>query len=379
MKNLTKLNKNFRPLTPLLLLFLASCVGGETPKDEKTSVVEELPVYSFSQPTKFYATSGTSFTMSLTKLEGDLDFSIANLRQNSLGSAYCNKIDVVEQNSNPKLIISDCTGDGGVIFSYGLSSSIEIHIDNTSEDKFQSPFGVDINGDDIYVVDTILDTVVKVDSLTGDRTIVSNDSTGTGTPFVSPGDIHLYDNGTKAYVIDSSLKALLTVDLVSGDRTVISNSSTGAGTDFSNPTRVTTNSTESKAYIADRNLKALFEVDLTTGDRVIISDASTGSGTSIFVPYGLTINSSDSKAYLADRDLRGVIEIELSTGNRTTITSPSIGAGQVFSAPHGIELNEDGTKLFVLDNSYDAVFVVDIATGDRTVVSKDPIGSGLPF
>jgi hypothetical protein len=70
------------------------------------------------------------------------------------------------------------------------------------------------------VTDFILEAVVRVDPVSGDRTILSDASIGSGPGFVAPRGIAVGADGNLV-VIDSGLEAMVRVDPVSGDRTII--------------------------------------------------------------------------------------------------------------------------------------------------------------
>ncbi len=67
------------------------------------------------------------------------------------------------------LAIVACNGTGGDSESIG------------SGPGFLSPFGIAVEADgSLVVVDSGLEAVVRVDQVSGDRTIISDDSTGSG-------------------------------------------------------------------------------------------------------------------------------------------------------------------------------------------------------
>jgi len=94
---------------------------------------------------------------------------------------------------------------------------------------FLSPFGIAVEADgSLVVVDFGLDAVVRVDPVSGDRTIISNASIGSGPGFVGPVGVAVEANGSLV-VADSGLDAVVRVDPVSGDRTIISDARIGSG------------------------------------------------------------------------------------------------------------------------------------------------------
>ena len=71
------------------------------------------------------------------------------------------------------------------------------------------------------VVDFGLEAIVRVDRVSGERTIISAVGTGSGPGFVTPRGIAVESDGSLV-VIDFGLEAVVRVDQFSGDRTIIS-------------------------------------------------------------------------------------------------------------------------------------------------------------
>jgi len=94
---------------------------------------------------------------------------------------------------------------------------------------FLSPFGIAVEADgSLVVVDFGLDAVLRVDQVSGDRTIISDASIGSGPGFVGPVGIAVEADGSLV-VVDTGLDAVVRVDQVSGDRTILSDATTGSG------------------------------------------------------------------------------------------------------------------------------------------------------
>ena len=87
---------------------------------------------------------------------------------------------------------------------------------------FLEPFGVAVEADgSLVVVDLGLDAVVRVDPISGNRTVFSDATTGSGPDFGSPVDIAVEADGTLV-VTDCDLRAVVRVDPITGDRTIVS-------------------------------------------------------------------------------------------------------------------------------------------------------------
>jgi len=113
--------------------------------------------------------------------------------------------------------IGGCNNNGGDSDSIG------------SGPGFVTPFGIAVEADgSLVVADFGLDAVVRVDPVSGDRTIISDDSIGSGPGFEAPFGIAVEADGSLV-VVDEGLHAVVRVDPVSGDRTIISDDSIGSG------------------------------------------------------------------------------------------------------------------------------------------------------
>jgi len=92
---------------------------------------------------------------------------------------------------------------------------------------------------------------------------------GSGPAFEDPIGIAVEASGTLV-VADPILQAVLRVDPVSGDRAIISDATTGSGPAFDFPQRLAVEASGT-LVVVDINLLAVLRVNPTTGDRMIIS------------------------------------------------------------------------------------------------------------
>jgi hypothetical protein len=188
------------------------------------------------------------------------------------------------------------TTDGDFVV---IGSDSVVHVDQTSGDRtilsddrtgsgpgFIFAVGIAVTTDGDFVVIDIVDglggfgAVVHVDQFTGDRTIISDATTGTGSGpgFENPEDIAVTIDGDFV-VIDEGLGAVVHVDQFTGDRTILSDDSTGGGPGFLIPKYIAvTIDGDFVVSETEARIKALVHVDQFTGDRTILSDATTGTG-----------------------------------------------------------------------------------------------------
>ena len=92
---------------------------------------------------------------------------------------------------------------------------------------FSSPFGIAVAPDgSLVVADYGLGVIVRVNPITGNRSIVSDASTGSGAGILLPYSIAVEADGS-IVVADIGLEAILRVNPINGDRTILSDVSTG--------------------------------------------------------------------------------------------------------------------------------------------------------
>ena len=291
---------------------------------------------------------------------------------------------------------------------------------------------------DILVTDLNLAAVVRVNPLTGDRTILSDATHGTGTNFATPVDI-VVESSVGVLVLDNDFSntysAVFRVNPVTGDRMIVSDSTNGSGLDFLNGNFLALES-NGNILVTDNTLDSLLRADPVTGDRTVASTAdqvgkctitpgdpfecctgldtgddtppcvAVGSGLSLGGPRGITVES-DGDILLMEATVKAVFRVDPSTGDRTIVsvadrvsfcssagvpwpccmgggtgngTPPcvEVGSGPNFDEPFGLELEANG-DILVEDVNLNAVFRVDSATGDRTILSDATHGTGTNF
>jgi sugar lactone lactonase YvrE len=251
---------------------------------------------------------------------------------------------------------------------------------------FVSPEGIAINGSGgVFVADSGVGALFGVDAATGNRTILSGAGTGTGTAFVLPFGVAIGAGGN-IYVADAGDAAgdgfILRVNPLTGARILISGQGVGSGDAFGNIRGIAVGS-DGSLIVTDLANQAIYRVDPTTGLRTILSDATHGTGLALMAPEGVTIDRN-GKILVADAGDASILQIDPLTGNRTLISGGLTGAGSAFSLPMGVTLNASG-QILVGDSgdlsipTLPAVFTVDPTSGNRTDLSDFAHGSGPAF
>ncbi len=181
--------------------------------------------------------------------------------------------------------------------------------------------------------------IIRVDPVTGDRTIVSDATTGIGPLLQTPRAIAAGPDGS-LFVVDAAPHEpdrVLRVDPMSGDRSVISSSTVGHGLALDRVGRIAVES----------------DGQLVAGNVVTVSGSRTSAS---------------------------IIRIEPVSGDRSEISGPSAGNGASLEAPRGIDVAPDGSLVIAQDHF--AFFCVVLCPSEfcvyclaqaATVVLLDPV------
>ena len=214
---------------------------------------------------------------------------------------------------------------------------------------------------------------------------------GLGPQFVFPNAIAVAADGA-LLVVDGSdffnngLLALVRVDPVTGNRTVLSDATHGTGQQFAAPVAMAVERDDHLVVISE---KAVVRVHPGTGDRTVVSgcravdDHGTcigglrGIGPPFVSPNAIAVEASGSLV-VVDGPLgftgnstgqRLLMRVHPVTGDRTVLSAPGKGHGPPFVAPVAVAVEADGNLLVTASGSLQAVLRVDPRTGDRSIVS----------
>jgi len=189
---------------------------------------------------------------------------------------------------------------------------------------------LDANGD-ILIADTQIDTIFRVDPVTGDRTVLSSNTVGTGPTMSFPGDMVLEADGN-IVITEGSNDQVLRVDPVTGNRTIVSSSlvgtPVGTGIDFANLGGITLTA-DGTILVVDEGAQAVISVDPSTGDRVEVSGPLVGTGPALVNTYSVNVDATGT-IFVANGSL-GLMQIDPLTGDRVVLSSSdgtnSVGSG----------------------------------------------------
>ncbi len=231
----------------------------------------------------------------------------------------------------------------------------------------------------LVLVDSALGAVLAVDLVSDQRTIISSSEIGQGPALTFPVGIAVDATNNRAIVANSSNDgppALFSVDLVSGDRTIISDASRGTGPALEDPDQVALDATGTRALVTQLSPSSLFSVDLNSGDRTLVTTG--GGGPSIALP-GSVIVDATGRALVVDVIQSAVIGIDLATGVSQFVSGGGQGIGPDLITPNGIAIDTDG-QIIVSDLDQGALYSIDPVSGDRVILSLAGLrGSGDPL
>jgi len=287
----------------------------------------------------------------------------------NMGSGLCEMpppdIIIVDSGIDTVVSVDPVTGDRTVISSTSVGTG----------DAFIFPRGIALEADGNFVVcDQDSDTVIRVDPATGNRTIVSSATVGTGTNFDICFDIIVEADGN-LIVADTGLTALVRVDPVSGNRTTLASNSVGAGPAFVNPSDIALAANDDIIVADGSGTDTIVSVDPVSGDRTLISGGAAGTGTAFGNLSGLAIDT-DGTYVVSDTTNNSLTRVDPVTGDRTVFSSSTIGSGPAFSTVLSITLEPDGSVLN-LNSGTDEVIRADPTTGDRVVMASASVGGGV--
>ena len=227
--------------------------------------------------------------------------------------------------------------------------------------------------------------ILEIDLGTGSVLPVSTLARGTGPFFtivngIAPdgsGDVIVTSRGPTAKM------ALFRVDLATGDRVIVSDPSTGSGSPFVFPGLPAVQS-DGSYVVPNSSAGHIIHVDRITGNRTVLGVAPDNNPISVVIaPSGDYYISFGGQNWIASFD--GVSFTTVSAG--TDSSFGVVGVGPDLGDLWDMELDSVGNLIAAsqrvggvgTDGFGGAVFEVDPLTGDRFIVSGTTRGSGPPF
>ncbi|MFK8137608.1 MAG: YncE family protein [Bdellovibrionales bacterium] len=265
----------------------------------------------------------------------------------------------LDRSNGAILKIDLSTGNRSVVSDNSVGTGVTI--------SSLTDFVYDPTTGDFYVSDTGNNSIYRIAIDTGNRTDISISGLGSGTSLQAPTGINISADGQIIYVFDSSLSSLFGIDISSGNRTLIS-----ADANISTNSRLRLDKTKTNAYTISSSSDSISMVSIVGATHDFFYTASIGSGDAMVSPDGLFLNSSESKAYTVDPVMGRLHEIDIATGQKTIRK-----AG--LSRPTSVFVNLADDLAYILDTDDDSIDSISLPGGIKTSVANSSLGSGLDF
>jgi len=238
-----------------------------------------------------------------------------------------------------------------------------------SEARFYSPSGLTTDGTNLYIADTLNSTIRKIVIASGEVTTIaglhqsqgSSDGIGSTARFFRPEGITT--DGTNLYIADTLNNTIRKIVIASVEVTTIagvsgsSGSTDGIGSDarFYSPSGLTTDGTN--LYIIDYENDAIRKIVIDTAEVSTITDSD-------MIPNrrfsGISINGDN--LYISSIQYRSIYKLSIVDKSLTTIAGSSS-----FIEPSGVVLC--GTSLYVCDRESHTIRKIDLNDNNVTTFS----------
>lgn len=237
------------------------------------------------------------------------------------GPALATVVDLALDLANDRIYILQSTSLVAVEVTTGNRTIVSDAGTGTGP-TFSSPTGavIDATNNKIYITEDGLDAVVTIDLASGDRTILS-DAGHAGEAFLEPTGLTLDATGNRLLVTDNGTGAtttlkLFSVDLASGDRTVISGGTTGSGTNLWGPQDVSL--IDASLAVVAENGRVLL-VDLDTGNRQTLADYYNGNNAMANLGR-IAADSSKGIIYGWGLNSEALVQFDLNSGHMVIVS-----------------------------------------------------------
>ena len=277
------------------------------------------------------------------------------------GPEMISPVSIKFDSSNNRALIAD--RGVGALFIVDLNNGDRTRIDGEGP-SFVSLLGADFFGEQQAVaLDQLLETLVMVDLITGDRQLLPNNAIGTGPRIESPHSFALTSDGL--LISESAKSRLLNVNPDNGNRNVV----VDAPEQF-NFQGLTVDQRRNRAFVFNHigSSAELMVMDLSTKELRVLSSTTVGSGPDFITAEKITYHSGLNRILVADSGARALIAVNPDTGERS-ILSDNDSTGVDFDLPTGLAVNRDGSRALVVDSNLGVLFDIDLATGARTILS----------
>lgn len=268
--------------------------------------------------------------------------------------------------------------------------------------SFDSPVGIVVLGENLYVVDRGNNNIRKIVIATGAVTTLAggggefNDRDGIGTEAVFYMPTGITALGGDLYVADTLHSSIRKIIIATGEVTtlpVLSGADPlGVDAGFYYPRGITTDGID--LFVADTRNNSIRKLVVATGELSTIAGATEAVGSADGVgalarfdsPVGIA--SDGNYLYVADTGNRIIRKIAIASRSVTTLAGKlphvdGVGSAATFNDSNGV--TTDGTNLYIADTANHSIRKIVIASGEVTTLAggidgdADGVGSAARF
>ncbi|MCK9419948.1 MAG: hypothetical protein M0R70_11280 [Nitrospirae bacterium] len=253
--------------------------------------------------------------------------------------------------------------------------------------------GITTDGTNLYVTDTFNHTIRKVVISTAAVTTLagtagisgSMDGIGSAARFNSPQGITT--DGTNLFVADTVNQTIRKINIITGQVSTLAGTAgvigaadgIGPNAQFNHPSGITNDG--SNLFVADMKNNIVRKILINTGQVMTLagtagkSGSSDGTGSSALFNYPAGITIDGPNLYIVDNSNSTIRKIVLETGSVTTLagiagtlgSTDGTGGAALFNYPLGIA--SDGNCLFVTDTGNSNIRKIVISGGQVTTLA----------
>jgi len=295
---------------------------------------------------------------------------------------------VVDSGTIRKIVIAS-----GTVTTLAGTSGLGESVDGIgTAARFHNPHDITLVGTNLYVADTLNNTIRKIVIATGEVTTLagtagvkgSTDGTGSAARFVFPNNIT--SDGTSLYITELGLH-IRKVAIATGEVTTMVGQmnfgSSGLTTDGTN------------LYVADSG--TIRKIVIATGEATIVAGAAgqtgntDGIGTAARFSAASGLVFAGGNMYIVDSENNNIRKMVVATTEVTTLAGSAVksidGAGTVARFNNPADVTTDGANLYIVDSNNFTIRKIVIATGVVSTLagtagqfgSSDGIGAAARF
>ncbi|MEE2001165.1 hypothetical protein QWY20_06835 [Alkalimonas sp. MEB108] len=220
----------------------------------------------------------------------------------------------------------------------------------------------------LLVADSGYNTVLKVDSRTGERSAFVSSGIGSGRGLMMPNYLTFGADSNTLYVLDNGSNAaesLFSIDLSSGDRTMLADINQ-AGVNY-----------HSGLFFYEANNALLIGLDdailsvaLPDGTVSVVSGMGVGEGPSSGGMTGGDFHAETATLYMAQPNLaNSVLQIDVSTGQRSLHEfDGSAGTAGIIEGVNDVAVDTQNNQLYLASQLQNLIYRLDLETGETELI-----------